>query len=171
MHMQATHTDYVAWLKDAHAMELALITTLEKQIKDTKDRPDIQAKLSEHLDETRSHAQHVESCIIRNGGDTSTAKDLMVKASAALSGFAMSMVSDAMVKNIHSAYAAEHFEIASYLTIRAAAEGLGDTETIAICDEILEDEYEMAEWVEEQIPLIVTEHIEKTAKDKTHLVS
>jgi ferritin-like metal-binding protein YciE len=83
----------------------------------------------------------------------------MGKIGAAMGGLSMSIMEDAMVKNVHSAYAAEHFEIASYITIKAAAEELGDTETTAICDDILEDEYAMAEWVLEQIPLVVAEHV------------
>lgn len=150
---------YLAWLKDAHAMELALVTALEKQISDAEGKPTIQEHLQEHLEETRAHAEKVEACITRNGGDTSTAKDLMGKITATMNGLTMSMMHDLHVKNIHSAYAAEHVEITSYTTIRAAAQELGDIETVAVCDDILEDEFAMAAWVQDQIPLVVTEHI------------
>lgn len=141
-------------------MELALVTTLEKQIKDTEGKPQVQKRIKEHLEETKEHAKKVEKCISRNGGDTSGIKDITGKMGAMMSGLGMSMLKDVLVKDMHSAYAAEHFEIASYLLIRAAAEELDDMETAKVCDEILEDEYRMAEWVEDQIPLVVKMHLE-----------
>lgn len=155
------NTTYLAWLRDAHAMELALITALEKQAKDAEGKPVFQKRIKQHIEETKGHAAMIEECIKRNGGDTSTVKDLMGKASAAMSGVGMSMMQDLMVKNMHSAYAAEHFEIASYTVIQAAADELGDYQTSQICDDILNDEYNMADWVKEHIPDVVEEHLRK----------
>jgi len=36
----------IAWLNDAHGMEIALVEILEHQIKDAKDYPQVQVKLS-----------------------------------------------------------------------------------------------------------------------------
>lgn len=154
---------YLAWLSDAHAMELALIDALGKQVKETGDMPDIQNRLKEHLEETKGHAKKVEAIVKRHGGDVSTTKDVSAKISAAVQGLGMSMVEDSMVKNMLNNYAAEHMEVGSYLTIRAAALELGDTETISVVDDILEDEYAMARWAEEHIPAIVSIHEEQLA--------
>ncbi len=150
---------YLAWLRDAHAMELALVVMLEKQVKDTEGKPDLQSRISKHLEETRMHAEKVEACIKRIGGDVSTAKDLSAKMTSALNGLGMSIMGDQMVKEIHSAYAAEHFEIASYTVIRSAAQALGDPEGADMCDDILSEEYAMADWVKEQVPLVVAEYV------------
>src|SRR5690606_21981073 len=125
---------YIAWLNDAHAMEVGLVTMLEKQAKETEGMPEMNARIKEHLEETKRHAELVKACVDRHGGSTSTGKDVLSQISSTVSGLGTSMMSDAMVKNVHSSYAAEHFEIASYQTLRAAAEELGDSETVAVCD-------------------------------------
>lgn len=150
---------YIAWLNDAHAMELGLITMLEKQVEETTNEPAMQTQIKTHLEETKRHAELVKECVERNGGETSTGKDTLSKVSATLNGLGVSMMSDAMVKNVHSSFAAEYFEIATYITIRAAAESLGDTETVDVCDQILEDEERMADWLGEQLPMVVDRHI------------
>lgn len=83
----------------------------------------------------------------------------MAKVGAAISGVSMSLAEDTMVKNVHSSYAAEHVEIASYTLIRAAASELGDMETVAACDEILVDENDMAQWLLEQLPSVTVEYL------------
>ncbi len=49
-------------------------------------------------------------------------------------------------------YASEHFEIACYRSLIAAAEEAGKPQVAEVCSEILEDEEAMADWIEEQIP-------------------
>ena len=61
----------IAWLNDAHGMENALVEILEHQIKDAKDYPQVQAKLEQHLEQTRRHAQMVKDCVEKLGGSTS----------------------------------------------------------------------------------------------------
>lgn len=155
---------YLAWLRDAHAMEEGLILTLEKQIKDLpEDMPEAKQRLEAHLEETKEHAKKVASCIERNGGDTSVSKDLISKMTATLSGLSMSFTSDALVKNVHSSYAAEEFEIASYTVIQTAAEVLNDAETAKVCEDIMVEERAMASWLMDQIPVVVEKHLQKLA--------
>lgn len=154
---------YLAWLADAHAMELGLVKVLEKQAKETADLPEIHERIHEHLEETKVQAEKIEECLRRNGGDPSLGKDLLSQATAALQGMGASLPSDALVKNIHASYAAEHFEIASYAVLIAAAEEFGDTETAAVCREILAEEEDMAAWLETMLPDVAVEHLETLA--------
>ena len=150
---------YLAWLNDAHAMEVGLVTMLEKQVKETEGMGEMNARIKEHLEETKRHAEMVKACVERHGGSTSTGKDVLSQISSAVSGLGTSMMSDALVKNVHASYAAEHFEIASYNTIRAAAEALDDDETVAVCDAILKEEKKMADWLMGQLPGVVKDHL------------
>jgi len=152
-------TTYLAWLNDAHAMEQGLVTVLEKQVAETEGKPEMQTRLKQHLEETKVHAEKVAGCIERNGSSPSATKDFASKAGATLQGLSMSMAGDAMVKNVHSSYAAEHFEIASYTVIQAAAEELGDDETASIVSDIIEEEIAMANWLIEQLPTVVEEEL------------
>src|SRR3954453_19171381 len=72
------HQDTViAWLNDAHALELNLAQVLEHRVNDTKDHPHIQARIQQHLDQTRRHAELVKGCVERLGGNTSAVKSAM----------------------------------------------------------------------------------------------
>lgn len=154
---------YFAWLADAHAMELGLAKTLEKQAESTKDMPEMHDRIVEHLEETREHAAKMEGCLKRLGGDPSAGKDLMSQMGAMVQGFVASMPSDAHIKNMHASYAAEHFEIAGYTVILAAAEHFGDLETAQACRDILEDEKDMATWLNAHLPEHTVAHLKTLA--------
>lgn len=150
---------YLAWLRDAHAMELGLVSVLEKQIEDFKDEAEASAKLSEHLEQTKRHAELVEAAIKRHGGEPSSAKDWGSKMSAAMQGLGMSFNDDLKVKDAHASYAAEQFEIATYTLISAAAEEFGDEETVGMCSDIIAEEIDMANWLMDQLPVVAQKHL------------
>lgn len=150
---------YLAWLKDAHAMELGLVSVLEKQIEDLKEDAAAATKLREHCEQTKKHAELVEECIKRNGGEPSTVKDWGSKLSAAMQGMGMSFNDDLKVKDAHAGYAAEQFEIATYTLIAAAAEEFGDEATMEACSKILEEEIDMANWLMDNLPLVAQKHL------------
>jgi ferritin-like metal-binding protein YciE len=150
---------YLAWLRDAHAMELGLVTVLEKQAEDFKDEAETASKIREHCDVTKKHAEMVEECIVRNGGDVSTVKDWGSKMTAGMQGLGMSFNDDLKVKDAHSSYAAEQFEIATYTLIQAAAEEFGDEATSEVCSKIMEDEIDMANWLMENMPVVAQKYL------------
>lgn len=151
---------FVAYLNDAHALEESLITMLQKQIEEEQDG-EMKVKLQEHLEETKRHAQLMRTCLARYGEEPSGGKDLLGTISSAIAGLGVSMAHDTDVKNIHSAYAAEHTEIASYTILRALASEGGDMETATVCDEILQDENNMAQFLLEQMPTVVSNHMKQ----------
>lgn len=153
----------LAWLNDAHAMELALIPVLENHAKDAdKHFPEVAAADRRHLKETRRHAELVRGCIERLGEKPSTAKSLLGQVLGAGQSVATGMFRDEVVKNFLSDFAAENFEIASYRALIAAARELGDEETARVCEEILRDEERMASWLTENLPRVVQETLRRT---------
>lgn len=150
---------YVSWLRNAHAMEIGLCAMLEKQAAETKDHPDIQKRIREHLEETKQHAKIVEECLKRNDADPSGGKDATSELAAIVNGFLHSLPDDALIKNAMSSYAAEHFEISSYTVLMSAAEEIGDDETADALDAILDEEMNMANWLMEQMPDLVGEYL------------
>jgi ferritin-like metal-binding protein YciE len=62
---------------------------------------------------------------------------------------------DEMVKNFLMDHAAENLEIASYTAIVTAARDLGEEDIARTCEQILEEEREMAKWLLENLPLAV----------------
>lgn len=156
----------VAYLNDAHALEESLITMLEKQIQEVADG-EIKAKLQEHLGETKRHAELVRLCLGRYDEEPSSGKDMLGTISSALSGIGVSMAHDKEVKYIHSSYAAEHAEIATYTILQSLASEAGDTETAGVCETILQDERNMAEFLLEQMPVVMSAHMQKMLHEES----
>ncbi len=145
----------IAWLNDAHGMENALVQILEHQIKDAKDYPQVQAKLQQHLEQTRRHAELVKGCVENLGGKTSTMKTGMATLFGQMQALSTGAAKDEMVKNALADYAAENFEIASYTALIRAAEDLNEQQTAAVCQQIRQEEEEMARWLQQNLPTLV----------------
>jgi ferritin-like metal-binding protein YciE len=142
----------MAWLNDAHAMENALIQILEHQIKDAKDYPQVQAKLEEHLEQTRRHAQMVKDCVQTLGGKTSPVKIGMAALFGQIQAISTGTAQDEMIKNALADYAAESFEVACYTALVHAAKALGEQQIADVCQQILQEDGEMARWLHQHIP-------------------
>lgn len=137
----------LSWFKDAHAMEVGAVSTLQSHAAAASDYPDVQAKLNEHADVTRRHAHLIEGCIARLGGHPSALKEAVGTLMGQAKGIANLPAKDTIIKNALSDYAAENFEIACYKSLIAGAEMLGDKETVDVCKQILRDEEEMGGWL------------------------
>lgn len=159
----------LAWLKDAHAAEHHAIETLENQSDRTEHYPDLQAKVQQHLKESKWQAEQVEKCIHKLGGDTSSVKKGISKFMGNASALANSAAGDEVVKNVLADYSFEHFEIASYRSLIAAADELGETEIRNTCQEILEQELAMADWLEDYIPSVTSQYMAREEAD--HITS
>jgi ferritin-like metal-binding protein YciE len=114
----------IAWLNDAHAMELGIAQVLERHAEEAKDHPHVHAALQRHLEQTRRHAELVKGCVERMGGETSGVKSGMASVMGAVQG----------------------------MTTKLAKDELIDQETARVCREILRDEQAMAEFLFQQIP-------------------
>jgi ferritin-like metal-binding protein YciE len=149
----------IGWLNDAYAMEKGLVQVLENHANDVKDRPEMYRRIAQHLEETKMHAERVRDCVQRLGGDVSTMKTAMGSISGFFQGRSTGASPDELVKNALSDYAAEHFEIASYRALIAAARALGEQQVVQVCEGILRDEEEMARWLEHNLPTVVQEYL------------
>lgn len=150
----------VSWLNDAYAMEQSITQVLENHVKDAEDHPQLQARLQQHLTETKHHAELVKGCIERLGGGTSSIKAGMSSMMGRVQGMSTGAASDELVKDGISDFSTEYFEIASYKALIAAANSVGDTETVQICREILRDEESMAAFLDQHLPMVVQETLQ-----------
>ncbi len=155
----------LAWLKDAHALELNAVQTYQNHSKDAGEKgyPALQQRLEQHLEESRRHAEQVETCIERLSGSTSAAKDALGAVSGFFQARGSGLAADEVVKNTLGDYAAEAFEIASYRSLVAGARDLGDEETARVCESILQDEERMAEFLLGQIPIVTKGFLDRQA--------
>jgi len=149
----------IGWLNDAYAMEKGLVQVLENHANDVKDRPEMYRKIAQHLEQTKMHAERVHECVERLGGSVSTVKTALGAVSGFFQGRSTGVSPDELVKNALSDYAAEHFEIASYKALIAAARLLGENQVVQVCEAILRDEEDMAKWLEQGLPNVVQEYL------------
>lgn len=145
-------------------MEQSLIQVLENHRDDAKDYPPLSQRFDQHITETRRHAEMVRDCLASLDAKPSTMKAAVGNVMGLVQGAATGMFRDELVKNCLADYGMEHFEIACYRSLIAAAEELGEPEIAELCREILTEEEAMAHWLEEQIPE-VTRH---TLQQETH---
>lgn len=157
----------LTWLRDAHAMEEQAEKMLSSTAARIENYPELKAKLEAHCEETREQARLVRGCIERLGGDTSTLKDMAGKATAMFQGMSGMFVSDEIVKASMAAYTFEHMEIASYRSLMAAADVAGLPEVRRVCETILPQEEAMAKWLEERLPSITKQFMERARHDMT----
>lgn len=142
------------WLRDAHAAEEQAETMLSGMARRIEHYPELKSRIEQHIDETRSQAQRVRQCIERRGGDTSTAKDAggkLMGVGQAISGL---FAGDEVLKGSIASYAFEAMEIASYRILADTAREAGDDETAEVCEGILREEKDMAEWLEKNLPTV-----------------
>jgi ferritin-like metal-binding protein YciE len=148
---------FIAWLKDAHGMEVALVPVLENHAKDAKDYPEIQARIQQHAQETQIHAKRLEQLLQQQDKAPSKVKSVLGGLPGMMQGVATFPLEDQIVKNALSDFAAENFEIACYSALIVVAKELGYTQAQSVCEEILDQELEMARWLHDQLPTAALE--------------
>src|SRR4051812_23057270 len=153
---------FIDWLRDAYAMEKALVDTLRKHAADAKDHPEIRKPIEDHLQVTENHAQEVEALLDDLGADKSGLKTAMARFSGLVTGLPSSLADDTLIKNALAEYTSENFEIACYTSLIAAAQELGLEDAVVALESILADEQEMADLLIAAIPEITATHLLET---------
>lgn len=153
--LNASEQQLLAWLNDAYAMEKAQVPILENHAEDASRHPDIRKRDLKHLKETRQHAKDVARCIRHLGSKPSATKKAIGRITGAIESIATEPFDDEILKNFLMDHATEHFEIACYRALIVAANEAGHPKIAQVCEEILEEEQAMAEWLEENLPRAV----------------
>jgi ferritin-like metal-binding protein YciE len=161
--LMAVSREHLAeWLRDARTMEDLAIETLEKQADGLDHYPELQAKLREHLAESRRQAERLDQCMQRLGmggvaPGSSTGKLPGGEQIAALLG------SGRVVQTGITDYAFEHFEIATYRTLAEAAAEADEPEIERVCLQNLREEEAMASWLAGRIRDVTRQYLYQQA--------
>lgn len=142
------------WLRDAHAMEEHAETMLSGQASRLTNYPPLRQRIERHLEETRAQAVRIERCLEGLDSGGSITKDLAAKFGATMQSVGGMFVGDEVVKGAMAGYVFEHFEIASYTALIAAAEEAGEPEVVRVCRQNLAEEQAMAEWLLGHLPAV-----------------
>lgn len=153
----------VDWLRDAYAMEKQAESMLKAQSSGLANYPELRQRIDQHVQETLGQQALLEGCLERLGSSPSAMKDLTSRIAAfgqAIGGMTMT---DEVVKGAMSGYVFEQTEVASYTALIAAAQAIGDEETVRCCEQILPQEIEMGRWLLEHLPAIVIAYMSRSA--------
>ena len=144
MQMESFDKLYVDQLRDMYNAEKQLTRALPKMAK-AASNPELRTALEEHLEVTKRQVERLEE-VFRGLGRPATGKTC--KAMAGLIEEGQEVLEEDFEPDvldagiIAAAQKVEHYEIASYGTLRTFAETKGDTKSARILEEILEEEKE-----------------------------
>lgn len=158
-----TKEELIEWLRDAYAMEKAMELALKKQVENQTVAMLVREQAAKHLSETQHHAEMVGACLKKLGSETSTLKTAMAKGLEIMKGASTAFAGDHRVKDLLGMCATEHFEIACYTALRAGAARFGIYDIVETCGRILKDEQRMADWLEANLPHVVTSYLEDSS--------
>ena len=156
--------NYHDWLRDAHAMEKQAESMLSKMSGRLEHYPALEQRLAQHLEETKYQLRLLEQLLDTHGIDHSVMKDVMGKVAATGQAVGGMFNSDEVVKGAISGYVFENAEIASYTSLIAAAEQVGDAEGVRVLTEIREQEVVMAEWLLQHLPEVTQQFLQRAAQ-------
>lgn len=160
------HQTLVDNLRNAHALEKQVVAVLESQLKQLDDYPDLHARLTAHITETREQARRLEAGLEACGESASMVKDallsLMGLSQSSMQGFS----DDAVLKAIAADTMTEHLEIATYKTLLVLADMAGKPELRPRLEESLREEEAMAAWLDENLAPITRRFIEIRAAEE-----
>jgi ferritin-like metal-binding protein YciE len=145
----------ITWLDDAHAMETGLVSILRSHAVHFQRLPHAAQRVRQHIDETERHAQRLEACLRHLGSAPSGVKSTLSSIMGTVEGASTALFRDELVKDALADYASEQFEVACYTALVTTAESLGHPEVAAMCRENLREDQAMADWLLQQLPLVV----------------
>ena len=160
----------VQYLNEAYGLEQRLETALQAHVAMTTHSA-YKKRLKEHLSETKRHGRDVKKRIKQLGGVAATVdapgpSQVGEAAQAVLSGAQKAAAlaqgplhalrgtgqEEKHLKNAKTEYASESEEIATYSSIEALAQALGDRDTQQLARVIRREEERMRSYLEKEIP-------------------
>lgn len=157
--MPNSHRRFLAWLRDAHAMEEQSQRLLEGCGRRIESYPEFRDLLVAHAKESQKNAAAIAGCLERHGDGTSGLKDVVGKFTATAQSLSGLFVGDEVMKALMAIYTFEHMKISAYRILVAAAERFEDQETQRLCGDLLIKEEAVAETLKDRIPNLTTEFL------------
>jgi ferritin-like metal-binding protein YciE len=147
-------------------MERSMEASLEMQARNNELSAEGRDRAMRHAQETQHHAEAVQKLLRNLGSDISTIKTGLGTMTQLAKGVASAFARDERIKDLLDSYAMEHFEIASYTALAAAAERAGMPEVVQVCNRIIPDEHRMAQAIIQSLPEQVTMYLFETETAK-----
>lgn len=154
------HDLFVTGLKNAHAMENQALSIMKPQVSRIENYPEIEAQLNLHIAETEEQIERLEAILDSLGEDRSALKDLALSLAGTFAAVGHTVAPDEILKNSMANFAFENFEIAAYKSLIALAEASGNDDAIDDLELSLNEEFDMAEWLDDNIEEVTLQFAE-----------
>ncbi|MBZ9676159.1 ferritin-like domain-containing protein [Mesorhizobium sp. ES1-1] len=155
-----TRAIFIDGLRNAHAMENQALSIMKPQVARIENYPEVASRLQQHIRETEGQITRLESILSGFDKEPSTLKDTALSMVGSLATIGHAMAGDEILKNSFANYAFENFEIAAYNSLLVLAQAGGLQEAQQILQQNLSEEEAMAEWLEQNLPVVTLRYAE-----------
>jgi ferritin-like metal-binding protein YciE len=153
--MTTTSRDlFITGLKNAHAMENQALSIMKPQANRIESYPEVEAQLKKHIAETEGQIERLERILDSLDEDKSSLKDLALSVAGTFAAVGHTVAPDEILKNSMANFAFENFEIAAYKSLITLAEASGNSSAIGDLKLNLQEEIEMAAWLDGNIEAV-----------------
>ncbi|HWU16965.1 MAG TPA: ferritin-like domain-containing protein [Devosia sp.] len=156
--MTETREFYLTGLRNAHAMENQALSIMKPQVSRIENYPEVAHRLEQHIAETETQIERLETILEAHGENRSALKDLALSLGGAMAAMVHAVAHDEIVKNSLANFAFENYEIAAYKSLQALADHIGATGDLGHLQKNLDEEIAMANWLEQNIEVITLQY-------------
>jgi ferritin-like metal-binding protein YciE len=142
---------YITGLQNAHAMETQAIQLLTRQVERLESYPELEARMRLHLEDSKVQRARLEDVLNSLDEQHSAIKEAVLGFGGNMAALAHTTASDEILKNTLANFMFEHFEIAAYKSLIAMSEFLDHPAGASAARASLQEEEEMAAWINERI--------------------
>ena len=154
---------YVTGLRNQHAVEEQAVSLLQRQVERLENYPEMEARMRQHIEESRAQAQRLEELLAEFGSSHSGVKDAMMSFVGNMAAMTHAAAQDEVVKNTLANYAFEHFEIAAYKSLLTLAEITGHQKANTALRQSLGEEEQMAQWIDAHLADTTQKYVARLA--------
>jgi ferritin-like metal-binding protein YciE len=158
---------YIVGLRNQHAVENQAIELLERQVGRLENYPEMEARMRQHIEESREQARRLEDLLADHATSHSSIKDTVMSLVGNMAALGHSAAPDEVLKNTFANFAFEHFEIASYMSLLTLADAAGHSAARSALETSLREEKDMAAWIADHIDSTVRRYVERSAANLT----
>jgi ferritin-like metal-binding protein YciE len=150
---------FITGLKNAHAMEKQALSMMSPQIDRIESYPEVKQRLVQHAQETETQVQRLERVLESLGEKPSAMKDTVLSAMGGMAAMGHTPAPDEILKNSFANFAFENYEIAAYNSLIVLAEAAGESEAVLPLQKNLEEEQNMASWLESNLSAVTEQYV------------
>ena len=154
---------FITGLRNQHAVETQAVQLLSRQVERLENYPEMEARMRQHIDESKIQAQRIEELLQSMGSSHSSLKDAGMGLVGNMAALAHTVAPDEVLKNTFANYAFEHFEIASYKSLLPLTDASGQSNATTALTQSLREEEDMAQWIDSHLADTTMRFVQRSA--------